>query len=413
MTSLTISPDHSKKTAKITGTIAAGEVVAVTITGAKDWITATLRLRVVGAGGETLAQFEKDSEAGIDWSYSGENATCELNLNTVEMMAAVPRGATTPFLFVLDDPDDETLYFKSFHPVTHWPQRVGEDSPADLGGYRDFVEECRAAMQGAAGSALDYKNQAEAAAEAARLAKTAAESAESGSAGNANRAGQMAVRAEEARDDATAAKAKAEQAQSKAEQAEQNAGVAAGHAVVAERDAGQSASSAALAKQAAESAQGRAESARDLAEGYKGDALAAKTAAETAQGLAESARDTADGYKTAANSAKTDAVAAKTAAESARDLAQGYKGDALTAKTGAESARDLAQGYKNDAEAAAIRAAQVVDNKIDHDPVFEAAAASLFSMDTELALCATPQDVAIVKLSQLLGEDVSQFATTT
>lgn len=53
-----------------------------------------------------------------------------------------------------------------------------------------------------------------------------------------------------------------------------------------------------------------------------------------------------------------------------------------------------------------------VSGKMDKDDALEDALASIFTMDTELASYETAQDVAIVKLTQLLGEDVSQFATT-
>ena len=43
------------------------------------------------------------------------------------------------------------------------------------------------------------------------------------------------------------------------------------------------------------------------------------------------------------------------------------------------------------------------------DPVYDNAMAGVFSMDTELQSAASIQDVAIIKLSQLLGEDVSLY----
>ena len=203
MTTLTIIPSHGSKMARFAGSVAAGELVQVTIVGAADWISPdgesqTLRLRVVAmSSGATLAEFRRGETAA--WTATGGNAVCTLNLNTVEMLSAVPKHARRPFLFVLDDAESHTLYFKSAYPVSHWPQRTGEDAPADLGGYRDFVEECKEAMRGAEGSALESAQHAAQSEEAAQSAKSAAESSALNASGSANLAGEYAARAEAAK----------------------------------------------------------------------------------------------------------------------------------------------------------------------------------------------------------------------
>ena len=203
MTTLTIIPSHGSKMARFAGSVAAGELVQVTIVGAADWISPdgesqTLRLRVVAmSSGATLAEFRRGETAA--WTATGGNAVCTLNLNTVEMLSAVPKHARRPFLFVLDDAESHTLYFKSAYPVSHWPQRTGEDAPVDLGGYRDFVEECKEAMRGAEGSALESAQHAAQSEEAAQSAKSAAESSALNASGSANLAGEYAARAEAAK----------------------------------------------------------------------------------------------------------------------------------------------------------------------------------------------------------------------
>ena len=167
MTSLQIVPKWKDKSARFKGTVAAGEHVAVSIVndngegGAYVASTEHLRLRVVGPDGRVLAQFpmpetstdaeevlptseletegEGETEGANTWDSDTTPLQCELNLNTVQMLRAVPPGANVSLLFVLDDIDAKTLYFKEFCEVTHWPRRCGEDEPVDLDGYADFV----------------------------------------------------------------------------------------------------------------------------------------------------------------------------------------------------------------------------------------------------------------------------------
>ncbi len=149
MTTLTITPNWKNKTAKFKGTIAAGEHVAVYINNGDGAIadTTNLRLRVVDERGRTLAQFPMPVEEGeTPDTWDGTTTlSCELNLNTVQMLAAVPPHATRQLLFVLDayseDTPEFTLFFKDCHEVTHWPRRTGEEEPVNLDDYRDFIAE--------------------------------------------------------------------------------------------------------------------------------------------------------------------------------------------------------------------------------------------------------------------------------
>ena len=147
-TTLTITPNFAKKTAKFRGTIAAGEHVAVSIQNDDTYVgsVAHLRLRVVDpSNGKTLAIFpQPDTEDAWDSSDLTPLTPAQggsLNLNTVQMLQAVPPAATVPLLFVLDDKEADTLYFKDFCDVTHWPQVQGEDEPYNLDEYPDIVAE--------------------------------------------------------------------------------------------------------------------------------------------------------------------------------------------------------------------------------------------------------------------------------
>jgi hypothetical protein len=176
MTNLNIIPNFDKKTAKFEGAIAAGENIHVNISNIGGYIVGTenLRLRAVGSKGEALAQFPLLGDEGLNWVKDGDTIECDLNLNTVQMLDAVPPAARVMILFVLDNPKDEILYFKSFVSVDHWPRRVGEDEPVDLGGYTDFVQETLRSIE----SIEDRVDEAE------KIAKDAQESA-SGSAESA------------------------------------------------------------------------------------------------------------------------------------------------------------------------------------------------------------------------------------
>ena len=178
MTSLKIIPNFEKKTAKFEGTIAGGERVRVEISDANKYIGGlnSLRLRAVGSQGETLAQFPFENSADT-WVQGDGKIICELNLNTDKLLEAVPPASRVMVLFVLDDGKNEVLYFKSFCAVDHWPRKVGEEEPVDLGGYADFVKDAtesiasaEVAIEKASENAMNASKNAE---EAAKNAKEA------------------------------------------------------------------------------------------------------------------------------------------------------------------------------------------------------------------------------------------------
>lgn len=152
MTTLQIIPKLKDKTAKFKGTIAAGELVSVTIAGVpQDEGTAYLRLRVVGPLGKTLAMFPMADDD--EWIVGEESVSCTLNLNTVQMLKAVPPAATIPLLFVLEDlarpvegeevqsstTPPRALLFKDFCDVTHWPSMRNDDVPVDVSKFLGYI----------------------------------------------------------------------------------------------------------------------------------------------------------------------------------------------------------------------------------------------------------------------------------
>lgn len=156
MTELTITPKVSDKTARFKGTVAAGEHVAVTIKGGAEWLGeddgANLTLRVLDlVTGRTLAVFPRPAETLEEgetpdaWSAATEDANdlyCELNLNTMRMVAAARHMLRVPVLFVLGDTDDpRTLYFRDRYEIEYWPERIGDTAPYDLDKWPKQIDE--------------------------------------------------------------------------------------------------------------------------------------------------------------------------------------------------------------------------------------------------------------------------------
>lgn len=95
----------------------------------------------------------------------------------------------------------------------------------------------------------------------------------------------------------------------------------------------------------AEDARDDAIAAKNAAVSAKDDAVSAKNAAVSAKNDAVSAKDAAVSAKNDAVSAKNDAVSAKDAAVSAKNDAVSAKNDAVTAKNGAVSAKEDSEAY--------------------------------------------------------------------
>ena len=224
MTSLTILPNTDKKTLKLTGKVAAGEHVAVSVSGGADWIGVgkALRLRVL-FGMKQVAMFplvtEEDAAADTSgetvadaWAAGGEgaaDATCTLNLFTIPAEKYLKFGGNC--LWVLDDIENNTLYGTGEMEVLPWPKRRGSDVPYALDEYPDIVAElgeridaAEVSISGAVDEAngiVAYvtaaKSDAESSAQTARVARNQAQTAQ-GKAEDAQAAAEAAQAAAEA-----------------------------------------------------------------------------------------------------------------------------------------------------------------------------------------------------------------------
>jgi len=145
MSALTITPNISKKTAKVVGTVSAGEKVAVTLKNCATLDTETLRLRVMLAN-KMLAVFPVppgEGETQERFTVSGGDLTCTLNLCTTQMLKAFRRVPEMELMFILDDTASSVrqVYFFGFREIYGWPQESGADVPIDLAGYGDKIAE--------------------------------------------------------------------------------------------------------------------------------------------------------------------------------------------------------------------------------------------------------------------------------
>lgn len=142
MTTLAIVANHEKKRLSLTGTVAAGEHVAVTLEDGWAWANAAgaaLRLRVVFAG-KLIAEFpRRDADPADTWSASGDDATCELNINSIPAAKYLRCGGDC--IWVLDDPQLNTLYGVGELEVLPWRREPGGDVPYNLDGYPDLLDE--------------------------------------------------------------------------------------------------------------------------------------------------------------------------------------------------------------------------------------------------------------------------------
>ena len=156
MTTLTILANYEKKRLKAYGTVAAGEHVEVKVAGGKEWADEdgkALRLRVL-FGPNLIGRFPIEAREDVitevsgnetastgGWETTGEDAVCELNLNTIPAAKHLRFGGTC--LFILDDAENHTLYAMGEVEVMPWPKERGEDEPYNLDAYPDELAELK------------------------------------------------------------------------------------------------------------------------------------------------------------------------------------------------------------------------------------------------------------------------------
>lgn len=144
MTTLTITPNYAKKTARFNGTIAAGEHVSVRIVNGAEWIAEGLRLRVCDCVRMLAETPERDLDSGEyvadSWTAEGNDAVCVLNLNTVQMQKVVSGCCSVSLVFILDNPETNTVYFTDCHEINGWHRDAGDELPYDLDAFPGMID---------------------------------------------------------------------------------------------------------------------------------------------------------------------------------------------------------------------------------------------------------------------------------
>lgn len=141
-TTLTVTPIVGTKRVMLEGAVAAGELVAVTAVGCQAYIAGGLRIRV-RKGASEIARFPL--EDGDTWVADGDNAICELNLNTVQSLALFtgrPDTATVSCIMVVEMTVASDLTLTAVSPITihNWPKAVGDAVPYNLTGWDDDLD---------------------------------------------------------------------------------------------------------------------------------------------------------------------------------------------------------------------------------------------------------------------------------
>lgn len=154
MNELFIDPNVPKKTMRVSGVIAAGEHVRVTVRNTYGMRADTTRLRIM-CGERVVALFPIPEEAPVEevepvegqadaWDDDGNDISCVINLNTVQAEMAT-RCSATPCMIVLDDVSEgvRQLYGAATHRLERWVKRPDDDVPVDLDGFPGLIEQWR------------------------------------------------------------------------------------------------------------------------------------------------------------------------------------------------------------------------------------------------------------------------------
>lgn len=133
MNILTIEPNLVKKTARITGKVAVGELVDVVIDDVSEINSESLRLRVFCAG-RVIAQYPAPGKAE-SFGEAGDDLTCRMRFDSVEARRMCI-GRETPVLLVLEDiGDNAQLYFTQEWSLKGWPGIDTDEKPSDFSVY--------------------------------------------------------------------------------------------------------------------------------------------------------------------------------------------------------------------------------------------------------------------------------------
>ena len=141
MTTLTITPDIDKKRLKLSGVVASGEKVAVTVAGFGSVATENLQLRVM-VGPVPVGMFPLEDDDV--WTVSGADLTCTLNLATKQAELCSRHGAGA--FFILEDTGTPQLYGFASQMLLPWVKLVGVDVPVDISNYKLRMSQLQAAL---------------------------------------------------------------------------------------------------------------------------------------------------------------------------------------------------------------------------------------------------------------------------
>lgn len=148
MTTLKITALENK-TAYITGMVVVVEPCTVTLVGMAQYISDPNQLRLrLRVNRVDVARFP-DAEGDV-WTADGADATCVLNTNTVQALAAFSgcqcNGARECTVLVEKITTPKALYCSSVINLRNWPQVVGADVPYNLATWPDDLDAAQEAI---------------------------------------------------------------------------------------------------------------------------------------------------------------------------------------------------------------------------------------------------------------------------
>ncbi len=160
-TTLVITPVANEKRVLLSGTVAVGELVAVTLVNCQAFEDSGLRIRI-RRGTTEIARFPlaaEDTWTSVAGSLT--DTSCTLNLNTVQAQAIFdgkPDKSCVGCMLVVEMTDEADLTLTAVSAITlrNWPKAVGDSVPYDLTGWADDLAAIEAAVDALEGSFDDH-----------------------------------------------------------------------------------------------------------------------------------------------------------------------------------------------------------------------------------------------------------------
>ena len=145
-TQLTITPDFLRKTSVVTGLVAVGEKVSLTVIGVDDPTGLRVRIRFAQTEVAMFPLLESDT-----WNSDGTNAMGTIDLNTVEFrhfFEGLDDKARLPCILIVENNESpENLYAVTNIAVMNWAAIPGDQVPVAIGTFKDDLQ----AVQGIVG----------------------------------------------------------------------------------------------------------------------------------------------------------------------------------------------------------------------------------------------------------------------